>query len=107
MATLFGRIEEFAPGELINAGFGVFLGAVGHMIGESAFDRFFKDKYPEEYPLYSTAATSAIMMPVAVGAYLYGRRPGLEFLQYIAGGIILSEIVQILDMVRVTFSLRA
>jgi len=104
--TVFGRIEEFAPAELINAGFGVFLGAVGHMIGESVFFFFFKERYPENYPLYSTAATSAILVPVALGAYFYGRRPGLEFLQYLAGGIILSEIVQILDMIRVTFQLR-
>ncbi|MHC1624569.1 MAG: hypothetical protein ACXQS2_00990 [Methermicoccaceae archaeon] len=105
--SIFGRIEELAPAELATAGFGVFLGALGHMVGESVFDGFFKERYPENYMLYSTAATSAILVPAALGAYFYGRRPGWEFLQYVAGGIFLSEIVQLLDLIRVTFQLRA
>ena len=106
MATVFGKIEEFAPAEVANTAVGVAGGAVGHMIVESALDNFFKPRYPESYWIYSTGITSAIFLGLAIGLYMYGRRPGYEFLQYIAGGILLSELVQLLDMIQVSFAVR-
>jgi len=104
--TVFGRIEEFAPAELANTAVGILTGAFGHMILESAFDNFLKDRYPEDYILYSTGLTTAIFLAIGAALYVYGRRPGWEMLQYIAGGILLSELVQITDMIHVSFSLR-
>ena len=104
--TVFGRIEEFAPAELANTAVGILTGAFGHMILESAFDNFLKDRYPENYILYSTGLTSLIFLATSAALYVYGRRPGWELLQYIAGGILLSELVQITDMIHVSFSLR-
>jgi len=99
------KIEEFAPPELANTGVGILAGAFGHMILESAFDNFLKSRYPENYILYSTGLTSLIFIATGAALYWYGRRPGLEFLQYIAGGILLSELVQIADMIHVSFEL--
>jgi len=104
--TIFGRIEEFAPAELANTAVGILTGAFGHMILESAFDNFLKDRYPENYILYSTGLTTAIFLAIGAALYVYGRRPGWEMLQYIAGGILLSELVQLTDMIHVSFSLR-
>lgn len=104
--TVFGRVEQYAPAELVNTGVGLGIGALGHMGLESVFDNFFEPRYPDTYPLYSTGAAAAILVPIGLGLYFYGRKPGLEWLQYIAGGIFLAELVQILDMVRVSFSLR-
>ena len=103
--TIFGRIEEFAPGELANTAVGILAGAFGHMILESAFDNFLKSRYPENYILYSTGLTSLIFVATSAALYVYGRRPGWEMLQYIAGGILLSELVQITDMIHVSFEL--
>jgi len=106
MATIFGRIEEFAPAEIANTAVGVAGGAFGHMLLESALDNFFKPRYPENYWIYSTGITSAVFLAIAIGLYLYGRRPGRELFQYIAGGILLTELVQLLDMIQVSFAIR-
>ena len=107
MATIFGKIEEFAPAEIANTAVGVVGGAIGHTILESAFDNFLKPRYPENYWVYSTGLTSVVFLVMAIGLYLYGRRrPGYEFVQYIAGGILLAELVQLLDLIHVSFAIR-
>jgi len=102
----YRKIEEFAPAEVANTALGVAGGAFGHMLLESALDNFFKPKYPENYWIYSTGITSAVFLAIAIGLYLYGRKPGYEFFQYIAGGILLAELVQLLDMIHVSFVIR-
>ena len=104
--TIWGKFDKFAPAELANTAVGILTGAFGHMILESAFDNFLKDRYPENYILYSTGLTSLIFLATGAALYIYGRRPGWEMLQYIAGGILLSELVQLTDMIHVSFSLR-
>ena len=103
-----GRIEELAPAELANSVIGTVSTALGHTLIESALDNYLKDKFPKNYMLYSTGITSAIFLAIAGVLYFRGRTPGWEWLQYIAGGIILCEIVQLLDLVHVslTVSLR-
>jgi len=103
-----GRIEELAPAELANSVIGTVSTALGHTLIESALDNYLKDKFPKNYMLYSTGITSAIFLAIAGVLYFRGRTPGWEWMQYIAGGIILCEIVQLLDLVHVslTVSLR-
>jgi len=103
--TIWGKFDKFAPPELANTGVGILAGAFGHMILESAFDNFLKSRYPENYILYSTGLTSLIFIATGAALYWYGRRPGWAMLQYIAGGILLSELVQIADIIHVSFEL--
>ncbi|MEM1562995.1 MAG: hypothetical protein QXV75_08450 [Candidatus Bathyarchaeia archaeon] len=104
--TVFGKVEEFAPAELMNTAVGVGMGAIGHMILESALDKFLQPKYPTNYMFYSTGISCAVFLVTAFVLYIYGRRPGYEFFQYIAGGLFLAELVQLLDMIRVEFTFR-
>ena len=101
----FRVFDEFAPSEFGAASFGVVSGAVGHMLFESVFDGVLRGKV-DNPELWSTLITSGILTVFAVGAYLYGRKPGLQWLQYVAGGIVFVEIVQILDLIRVQFFLK-
>lgn len=96
-------MDEFLGSELGVTLIGSVLGAVLHMITESMFDAFLETKYPEKYPVYSTGISAAIFTSAGVGMLIYGKRAKYPFLQYIGGGIILVEIVQWLDMVRVSF----
>lgn len=107
MVVFAGRMfDEFAPSEVGAVSFGVVGGAVGHMLFESLFDGILKDRGIENYEVWSTLLTTGIFTVFAIGAYLYGRRPGLQWLQYVAGGIVFVEIVQILDLIRVKFFLK-
>jgi len=99
-----GKIEEFAPAELANSVIGTVSSAIGHTLVESALDNYLKDKFPENYMVYSTGITSAIFLAIAGVLFFRGRKPGWEWLQYIAGGIILCEIVQLLDLVHVSLA---
>lgn len=104
--TIFGRIDELTTPEILNLSVGVGFDVFGHIVGENFFDGYFKDKYPDNYFIYSTAATSGVMAVVAGILYFLSRRPGNEWLQYIMGGIILGEVVQLLDLIRVQLGLR-
>jgi len=106
--AMLGKIEELAPAELANSVIGTVSTALGHTLIESALDNYLKDKFPKNYMLYSTGITSAIFLAIAGVLFFRGRKPGWEWMQYIAGGIILCEIVQLLDLVHVslTVSLR-
>ena len=104
--TWFGeKIEEFAPPELANSIIGTVSSAIGHTIIESALDNYLKDKFSKNYMIYSTGITSAIFLAIAGVLYFRGRTPGWEWMQYIAGGIILCELVQLLDLVHVSFAI--
>jgi len=96
-------MEEFVASELGVTVIGALTGGVLHMIAESVLDSFLEGKYPEKYPVYSTGIAAGIFTTAGVGLLIYGKRAGFHFLEYLGGGIILAEIVQWLDMVRVSF----
>lgn len=98
-------MEEFAMSELGVTIMGSVMGAILHMISESAWDSFLEDKYPTKYPVYSTAISASIFTTIGIVMIIYGRKKEIYFLQYFGGGIILAEVAQWLDMVRVSFEI--
>jgi len=95
--------DEFTPSEMGAVSLGVIGGSVGHMFLESVFDGFYEPRFPENYPVYSTLSTTAIMAIIAGLAYWFGRKPDARWLQYVAGGLAFVELVQILDLIRIQF----
>jgi len=106
MVVFAGMFDEFTPSEIGSVTLGVIGGATGHMLFESLFDDFYQGRGIENYDVWSTLTTAAIFTVLGIGAYLYGRNPGVRWLQYVAGGIFFVEIVQILDLIRVRFFLK-
>lgn len=98
-------MEEFATSELGVTVIGAVMGSVLHMISESILDSFLAPKYPEKYPVYSTGIAAGIFTSIGAALLLYGRKTKYAFLQYLGGGIILVELTQWLDMVRVSFEI--
>jgi len=100
--TIFGYVDQLTTPELANTMFGTVVGAVAHMVGEGIADGYFKDRYPENYEVYSTLAVTGVMSAIGIGLWLYSRgKAGMEFVQYLVAGIFVVELVQILDIVRV------
>jgi len=104
--TVFGVVDELTTPEILNLGTGIIVDTICHIVGENFFDNYFKDKYPQNYFVYSTGVTSAAMGIVATILFLVSRKPEFTWVQYIVGGIILGELVQLLDLIRVTLGVR-
>lgn len=104
--TVFGAVDMLTAPEILNLGTGILVDTVGHIVGENFFDGYFKEKYPDNYFVYSTGATSAAMAVVATVLYFISRKPEYMWMQYIVGGIVLGELVQLLDLIRVSLGLR-
>ncbi len=101
----FLPMEEFATSELGATVLGGIVGSVLHMITESIMDSFLESKYPVKYPVYSTGISAGIFTSIGAALLLYGRKGKYAALQYIGGGIILVELTQWFDMVRVSFEI--
>lgn len=105
--TIWGYVDQYTTPEFLNTATGVFLGTLTHVFGESLADRYYKERYPEKYPVYSTLTVTALIGAVSLALFWYSRkRAGWEFAQYLIGGFLLVELVQILDLIRVQFFVR-
>ena len=107
MAEVLGKVEEFGIGEIGSTVLGVFTGGILHMIVESFLDTVLEKRYPEKYPTYSTAIATSIFSTIGIGGFIAAGRAKYYTWQYIMGGILLTEIVQFLDMIKVSFTLAA
>jgi len=105
--TLVGYVDELTTPEMFNLLTGAGIGIIGHVIGESFADNYFKDKYPDKYPMYSTLAVSAVLSALGLGLIIYGyKKPDWRLvLSYIGFGILMVEVMQIADLIRVKFEL--
>jgi len=105
--SIFGWIDQFTAPELATTLFGVGVGMGVHFIGESIADGYFKDKYPENYPVYSTLAVAGVVGAAsAILWFLTKDKPEYTFAQYIIAGLIIVEFVQLIDLIRVQFILK-
>lgn len=102
-----GKImDEFGNWEFGSTALGVFIGAILHMLSESVFDSFLKEKYPEKYPMYSTAISAGIFTTVAAVLFLYGKKTKTRMLEYLGAGLFFVEIPAWLDLIRVSFEIK-
>lgn len=100
-------MDEFGNWEFGSTALGVLVGAILHMLAESVFDSFLKEKYPEKYPMYSTAISAGVFTTIATVLFLYGKRAKNRMMEYIGAGIFFVEIPAWLDLIRVSFEIKA
>jgi len=95
---------------------GAAVDGAGHWGLEPVFDKLLKDSYPEMYGQYSSGVVSGIMAVIIVMLMVGARRMperivkrGVATLPIVldrfAWGLVMGEIVQILNLVRETFNL--
>jgi len=101
-----GKADELTGHELGVLFGGVGLGAILHMVSESMFDKFFEEKYPEKYTLYSTGATSGIFTTIGMALFIWARQTKMWSLQYFGVGLLVVELQSWLDMIRISFELK-
>jgi len=108
MAERLGVVEYFSTKEIGLTFAGVALDSISHAIAESLLDKVLEPKYPEKYALYSTGIASAIHTAIGI---ILAIRGGLKaahpVLQYIGWGMVFSEVSSWLDMIRISFELKA
>jgi len=105
--TPFGWIDQLSTPEFVTTLFGVGVGSVVHWVGESVADSYFKDRYPENYPVYSTLAVAGVVGGAsAILWFLFRGKPEFTVVQYVIAGLIIVEFIQLIDLIRVQFMLR-
>jgi len=109
MAERLGVVEYFSTKEVGLTFAGVLLDSITHAVAESLLDKVFEPRYPEKYALYSTGVASGIHTAVGLFLALFGGIRGRTspYLQYIGWGMVFSEVSSWLDMIRISFELKA